>query len=63
MISLSSDLLPTPPVFLPLGIRLNTTALIGENVSLYCAADGWPLPSVHWIKGNGKDGRIFAEVN
>ncbi|GJQ66589.1 putative cell adhesion molecule, partial [Trypoxylus dichotomus] len=47
----SDDFAATPPVFLPLGgVRLNITALVGEDIKLYCIADGWPLPSIYWIK-------------
>lgn len=27
----------------------NITALVGENVILYCIANGWPLPTVRWL--------------
>ncbi|KAI4459135.1 protein sidekick [Holotrichia oblita] len=46
----ASDNFVTPPVFLPLGIRLNVTAPLGKDVKLYCVADGWPPPSLYWIK-------------
>lgn len=38
-----------PPSFLPLDISPNITAYVGENLNLYCAVMGWPIPTVQWL--------------
>lgn len=38
-----------PPTFLPLDISPNNTICVGENLNLYCAVMGWPIPTVQWL--------------
>ncbi|XP_045483502.1 immunoglobulin superfamily DCC subclass member 4-like isoform X2 [Harmonia axyridis] len=45
-----------PVSFLPLPDSLNTTVTVGQRSSLYCVAQGWPLPSVQWLR----DGKIVS---
>ncbi|KAJ8985772.1 hypothetical protein NQ317_014425 [Molorchus minor] len=40
------------PIFLPLGVPLNNSVLVGENLSLYCAVSGWPTPKVQWLNND-----------
>lgn len=39
----------TAPTFLPLHILPNVTVLVGENINLYCAVTGLPIPTVQWL--------------
>ncbi|XP_044262319.1 protogenin A-like [Tribolium madens] len=48
----STPMKTVEPTFLPLNILPNTTVLIGENINLYCAVTGWPIPTVQWLNYN-----------
>ncbi|KAB0802454.1 hypothetical protein PPYR_04640 [Photinus pyralis] len=39
----------SPPQFLPLNLSLNITSIVGENVTLPCAVNGWPIPVLRWV--------------
>ncbi|XP_022919294.1 protogenin-like isoform X2 [Onthophagus taurus] len=41
----------TPLKILDLGLDRNITVLVGEDVRLFCAVSGWPVPTIKWFKG------------
>lgn len=43
---------PVYPQFLPLGDAHNITGLVGKNLTMYCIASGWPLPSITWLNNS-----------
>jgi hypothetical protein len=45
----STPMKTVAPIFLPLDILPNATVLVGENINLYCAVTGWPIPTVQWL--------------
>lgn len=46
---------PESPQFLPLGMASpNLTVLVGEDLTIYCPAKGWPTPTVNWLFGKYK---------
>lgn len=49
---LSSTAVPESPQFLPLGMASpKLTVLVGEDLTIYCPAKGWPTPTVTWLFG------------
>ncbi|CAH1975149.1 unnamed protein product [Acanthoscelides obtectus] len=47
------DIREEAPSFLSLNVPPNVTKLVGDTVTLYCAATGWPIPDVRWISDDG----------
>ncbi|KAK5650818.1 hypothetical protein RI129_001847 [Pyrocoelia pectoralis] len=39
----------SPPKFLPLNLARNITSIVGHNITLPCAATGWPIPAIQWV--------------
>jgi hypothetical protein len=48
----STPMKTVAPIFLPLDILPNATVLVGENINLYCAVTGWPIPTVQWLNND-----------